>query len=44
MPTGQSIGDVMSGVHAVAGIGYALFHRERTGNGQFVDISMVCLL
>ena len=41
MPTGQSIGDVMSGVHAVAGIGYALFHRERTGNGQFVDISMV---
>jgi len=41
MPTGQSIGDVMSGVHAVAGIGYALFHRERTGNGQFIDISMV---
>ena len=41
MPTGQSIGDVMSGVHAVAGIGYALFHRERTGKGQFIDISMV---
>ena len=41
MPTGQSIGDVMSGVHAVAGIGYALFHRERTGEGQFVDIAMV---
>ena len=41
MPTGQSIGDVMSGVHAVAGIGYALFHRERTGKGQFVDIAMV---
>lgn len=41
MPTGQSIGDVMSGVHAVAGIGYGLFHRERTGKGQFIDISMV---
>ncbi|MCH1512590.1 MAG: CoA transferase [Acidimicrobiales bacterium] len=41
MPAGQSIGDVMSGVHAVAGIGYGLFHRERTGKGQFIDISMV---
>ena len=35
MPVGQSIADVMTGVHAVAAIGYALFHRERTGKGQF---------
>lgn len=41
MPTNPSIADVMSGVHAVAGIAMALFHRERTGEGQFVDISMV---
>ena len=41
MPVGQSIADVMTGVHAVAAIGYALFHRERTGSGQFLDIAMV---
>ncbi|GIS34411.1 MAG: hypothetical protein Ct9H90mP5_08600 [Acidimicrobiaceae bacterium] len=41
MPVGQSIADVMTGVHAVAAIGYALFHRERTGKGQFLDIAMV---
>ena len=36
MPVGQSIADVMTGVHAMAAIGYALFHRERTGKGQFL--------
>jgi crotonobetainyl-CoA:carnitine CoA-transferase CaiB-like acyl-CoA transferase len=41
MPVGASYADVMSGVHAVAGIGLALFHRERTGQGQHVDIAMV---
>ena len=41
MPTGTSYADVMSGVHAVAAIGLALFHRERTGEGQHIDISMV---
>ena len=41
MPVGQSIADVMTGVHAVAAIGYALFHRERIGKGQFLDIAMV---
>jgi len=40
-PVGSSYADVMSGVHAVAGIGLALFHRERTGEGQHIDISMV---
>jgi CoA:oxalate CoA-transferase len=41
MPIGTSLADVMAGVHAVAGIGLALYHRERTGTGQHIDISMV---
>jgi len=41
MVIGTSIADVMSGVHTVAGIGLALYHRERTGRGQHIDISMV---
>jgi crotonobetainyl-CoA:carnitine CoA-transferase CaiB-like acyl-CoA transferase len=41
IPTATSYADVMAGVHAVAGIALALFHRERTGVGQHVDISMV---
>jgi CoA:oxalate CoA-transferase len=41
IPTATSYADVMAGVHAVAGIGLALFHRERTGEGQHIDISMV---
>ena len=44
MPVGASIGDVTSGVHAATGIGYALFHRERTGVGLHVDIAMVDVL
>ncbi len=44
MATGSSTADVMAGVHAATAIGYALFHRERTGRGQFIDIAMVdCL-
>lgn len=41
MPVGTSIGDVMAGVHAAAAVGFALFHRERTGRGQHLDIAMV---
>jgi len=41
---GMGIADQGSGIHAFAALGYALFHRERTGIGQSVDISMVdCL-
>jgi crotonobetainyl-CoA:carnitine CoA-transferase CaiB-like acyl-CoA transferase len=38
---GMGIADQGSGVHAFAAIGYALYHRERTGVGQYIDISMV---
>jgi crotonobetainyl-CoA:carnitine CoA-transferase CaiB-like acyl-CoA transferase len=33
--------DTNAGVHAFAGIGYALFQRTRTGKGCHIDISMV---
>jgi crotonobetainyl-CoA:carnitine CoA-transferase CaiB-like acyl-CoA transferase len=43
-PVGMAIADVNAGVHAFSSIGYALFNRERTGEGQWMDISMVdCL-
>ena len=35
------IGDVMTGVHAVAAIASALLYRERTGKGQLVDVSLL---
>jgi crotonobetainyl-CoA:carnitine CoA-transferase CaiB-like acyl-CoA transferase len=41
MWVGLAIADVQSGVHAFGAIGYALFHRERTGRGQHIDVSMV---
>lgn len=41
MPVGSSYADVISGVHAFAGIGMALFHRERSGRGGHIDIAMV---
>jgi CoA:oxalate CoA-transferase len=40
-PVGVGIADVSAGVHAFASIGYALFNRERTGEGQWMDISMI---
>ncbi len=41
MFVGMGIGDQSSGVHAFSAIGFALFHRERTGIGQHIDIAMV---
>jgi CoA:oxalate CoA-transferase len=38
---GTSIGDLTGGLFTLAGIGAALFHRERTGAGLKVDVSML---
>jgi CoA:oxalate CoA-transferase len=38
---GIGIADVGSGVHTFAALGYALYNREKTGVGQYIDISMV---
>jgi crotonobetainyl-CoA:carnitine CoA-transferase CaiB-like acyl-CoA transferase len=35
------IGDVMTGVHAVAAIASALLYRERTGHGQLLEVSLL---
>lgn len=41
VPLGIQVADVAGGsLHAVTGILAALHHRSRTGEGQFVDISM----
>lgn len=38
---GSSVGDIVAGHQAAIGILSALRHRDRTGEGQHVDISMV---
>lgn len=38
---GPSIADHVAGIYLYVGIATALVHRERTGEGQFVDVSMV---
>jgi CoA:oxalate CoA-transferase len=38
---GVSIGDLAAGLFAANGISTALFHRERTGEAQKVDVSML---
>jgi crotonobetainyl-CoA:carnitine CoA-transferase CaiB-like acyl-CoA transferase len=40
IPT-TSMGDVSTGVHALAAIACALLHRERTGEGQYIDVSLL---
>ncbi len=39
--TGVPVIDLMTGVYAVAGIMIALHHRRRTGQGQWIDISLL---
>jgi len=36
-----SLGDVSTGVHALAAIACALLHRERTEQGQYIDIALL---
>lgn len=38
---GASVGDVTAGMFTAYGIMLALFHRERTGQGQKVDVGML---
>ncbi|MEZ5235630.1 MAG: CoA transferase [Acidimicrobiales bacterium] len=38
---GLSPGDVLTGAQGLAGVASALYHRERTGVGQFVDVSLL---
>ncbi len=38
---GSALADTISAVFAFSGVLAALYHRERTGIGQFVDVSMV---
>jgi CoA:oxalate CoA-transferase len=40
-PPMLALGDVSTGVHAYAAVATALLHRERTGEGQHLDISLL---
>ncbi len=41
MKTGVALADIITGLHATIGIASALFHRERTGEGQFLDLALL---
>ena len=41
MKVGVGIADVMCGMYATTGILAALRHRDRTGQGQHIDLSLV---
>jgi crotonobetainyl-CoA:carnitine CoA-transferase CaiB-like acyl-CoA transferase len=41
MKMGVAFSDVFAGLHAVIGITAALYHREKTGHGQHIDISLL---
>lgn len=36
-----AIGDISTGVAAAMAVGFALLHRERTGEGQYIDASIL---
>lgn len=38
---GGAVGDINAGASAASAIGFALLHRERTGAGQYLDISLL---
>lgn len=41
MKAGTSIGDITGGLFAALGVASALYHREKTGAGMKVDVSML---
>lgn len=38
---GASIGDIIAGLFTVIGIEMALYHREKSGHGQMIDVGML---
>lgn len=38
---GASVGDVVAGIFTAYGVMLALYHREKTGRGQLVDVGML---
>lgn len=38
---GSSLGDTSAGLYAFSGILTALYHKEKTGEGQYIDVAMV---
>lgn len=38
---GVAVADLMTGMYALTGILAALYHREKTGKGQFVDVALL---
>ena len=38
---GGGIGDTITAMQGALAVGYALFHRERTGRGQHIDLAMM---
>jgi CoA-transferase family III len=41
MMPGPAFGDIQAGMHLARGIAATLFHRERTGEGSVVDVSLL---
>lgn len=41
MKMGVAFADIFTGLHAVIGIEAALFHREKTGQGQYLDLALL---
>jgi crotonobetainyl-CoA:carnitine CoA-transferase CaiB-like acyl-CoA transferase len=41
MKAGVAFADIFTGLHAVIGVIAALFHRERTGEGQYLDLALL---
>jgi crotonobetainyl-CoA:carnitine CoA-transferase CaiB-like acyl-CoA transferase len=39
--SGVAYADIFTGLHAVIGITSALYHRERTGQGQYLDLALL---
>lgn len=39
--TSFAVGDITTGVYGMAAVASALFHRERTGEGQWVEVSLL---